>query len=159
MRRVYVGGTFDLLHPGHLRLLQRAAQMGDVWVSLNTDEFSASYKRKPVFSYTERWEMLKACKYVTEVVKNEGGADSKPAILKVRPRYLVHGDDWMGESYLNQLGIDRDFLHEHQIALVYLPYTKGISTSDILLRNETPVWSYGATGTTNTATGTITWAP
>ena len=131
MRRVYVGGTFDLLHPGHIRLLQRAAEIGDVWVSLNTDEFATRYKRKPIMSYEERKTMLMATKWVTHVIKNEGDEDSKPAILTVKPRFLIHGDDWTGTNYLDQLGVTQDWLNENRIGLVYLPYTKGISSSDI----------------------------
>jgi len=44
---VYTGGTFDLFHAGHSRFLARCAQLGDVVVSLNTDEFIEEYKGKP----------------------------------------------------------------------------------------------------------------
>ncbi len=160
MSKIYVGGTFDLFHPGHIRLLKRAAQIGQVWVSLNTDEFATEYKRKPVMSYAERAEILEACRYVTNVVENTGGADSRPAIEKVAPKYIVHGDDWMGDSYLAQLGVTREWLHELDIALVYFPYTDWISTSEIedRIRVRQP-WdrSFNYTLTPTTGTNRAAW--
>jgi glycerol-3-phosphate cytidylyltransferase len=135
MKRAYIGGTFDMLHPGHLALLRRAkAEFGEVWVALNTDEFTARYKRKPVMSYKEREEMLKECRLVDGVVKNIGGADSRPSILKVKPVAIIHGDDWVGDALMHQLGIDEFFLKEHGIRMVYYPYTGGVSTSEIIRR-------------------------
>lgn len=132
--RCYVGGTFDLFHPGHVELLKRCNRLGEVWVSLNTDEFAARYKRPTIMTLEERTVMLGACRYVTQVVVNEGDEDSKPAILGVRPRYIVHGTDWQGFDLMRQMGLTVDFLKEHGIGLVYQPYTEGISSSDIIKR-------------------------
>lgn len=131
---MYVGGTFDLLHPGHLNLLSGAARLGEVWVALNRDGFCKRYKREPVMNYAEREQMLRACRYVHEVVPNLGDEDSKPAILAVAPRYLVHGDDWRGEPYLRQLGLSTYWIVSHGIELVYLKYTNGVSTSEVIAR-------------------------
>ena len=132
--KVYVGGTFDLFHWGHVELLKKCEEIGEVWVALNTDKFCAEYKHKPVMTYEERKKVLESCIYVDGVVENTGGYDSKPSILKVMPDYIVHGDDWTGDAYLKQLGIDQAFLDEHKIKLVYVPYTKNISTSEIIKR-------------------------
>ena len=56
--RVYLGGTFDLFHPGHVRLLERASRLGEVWVALNTDEFASEYKRKPILTLDERLSLI-----------------------------------------------------------------------------------------------------
>ena len=83
---VYTGGTFDLLHAGHIAFLRRCAELGRVVVSLNTDEFISAYKgRPPVMSYSEREAVLLGCRYVDEVVPNRGGADSRIAIEDVEP--------------------------------------------------------------------------
>jgi glycerol-3-phosphate cytidylyltransferase len=132
--KVYVGGTFDLFHWGHIELLKKCAELGDVWVSLNTDEFASSYKRKPIMNYEERKRALESCKYVSGVVENTGGADSTIAIGEVLPDIIVHGDDWKGEAYLKQMNLTQDFLDAYGIKLIYLPYTKYISTSDIISR-------------------------
>ena len=73
---IYTGGTFDLLHKGHIRFLKScrklAGEDGRVVVSLNTDEFIEAYKGKPpVMTFDERQELLLATKYVDFVVTNE----------------------------------------------------------------------------------------
>lgn len=132
--KVYVGGTFDLFHWGHVEFLKKCSDMGNVIVSLNTDKFCEEYKHKPILTYNERKKVLLGCHYVYAVIENTGGYDSKPAIVSVKPDYIVHGDDWKGNAYLKQLGIDKEFLKQHRIKLKYVPYTKGISTTEIIKR-------------------------
>lgn len=135
--KVYVGGTFDLLHPGHIALLQKASAYGDVVVSLNTDEFAERYKRKPVMSLEERKQMVRSLRCVSDVVVNIGCEDSTVAIMEVKPRYIVHGNDWTGESLMKQMGLSREFLRENNIQMLYLPYTEGVSTTELLERVTT----------------------
>jgi len=135
--RVYTGGTFDLTHPGHFRLLERAARLGDVTVALNTSEFVERYKgRPPVMSYDERREVLLACRWVHDVVPNIGGEDSKSTIEAVCPDLIVVGSDWARRDYHAQMQFDQDWLDERGIGLVYLPYTRGISTTELRQRME-----------------------
>ena len=132
MAIVYTGGTFDLRHKGHYRLLKRAADIGIVVVALNTDEFIQSYKGKPpILSYEERKEALLACRWVDQVVPNVGGADSKIAIEMVHPDYIIIGSDWARKDYYLQMGFTQDWLDKRGIGLIYVPYTEGISTTDI----------------------------
>lgn len=129
---VYTGGTFDLPHPGHYRLLKKASDFGSVVVSLNTDEFITSYKGKPpVLSYQEREEILLSCKWVDSVVPNIGGKDSTLTIELIKPNYIVIGSDWAKKDYYKQMGFTQDWLDERGIGLIYLPYTQGISSTDI----------------------------
>lgn len=133
--KIYTGGTFDLFHSGHANFLQRCWELGDVTVALNTDEFIAEYKGKPpVMSYKERERVLLSCKYVTAVIPNFGRADSKPSIELVEPDLIVIGSDWARRDYYTQMGFDQDWLDERQIGLAYIPYTKGISSTDIKTR-------------------------
>jgi cytidyltransferase-like protein len=136
--RVYVPGTFDCLHVGHLNLLDFAATLGEVWVGLNTDEFAAEYKRHPVYQLEDRIRILESLRQVDEVIVNTGGYDSKPAILEAAPRYIVHGDDWRGEAYRKQLGVTEEWLAQRGIEIVHPPYTRGISTSLIIHRLAPP---------------------
>ena len=76
--RIYVPGTFDILHWGHIELFKKAKEHGTVIVSLNNDAFVERFKRKPILNYREREEMLNACKYVDEVIRNSGDEDSNP---------------------------------------------------------------------------------
>lgn len=132
---VYTGGTFDLPHKGHVRFLQKCAQLGEVWVALNTDDFIKQYKgNKPVMSYEERKTVLEEYKSVAHVVPNEGGADSTLAINSVCPDIIAIGSDWARKDYYKQMGFDQDWLDERNISLMYIPYTEGISTTEIKRR-------------------------
>ena len=132
---VYTGGTFDLPHKGHYRLLKRAAEIGTVVVALNTDEFIEKYKGKPpILTYEERKEALLACRWVDEVVPNVGGTDSTISIEMVKPDYVLIGSDWARKDYYKQMGFSQDWLDERNIGLIYIPYTEGISTTEIKRR-------------------------
>ena len=132
---MYTGGTFDLFHSGHVAFLRKCALVGCVTVSLNTDEFIHSYKGKPpVMSYAEREAVLLACRYVDAVVPNVGGDDSTIAIEAVQPDIIIIGSDWARRDYYKQMGFDQDWLDERGIGLAYIPYTQGISTTDLKKR-------------------------
>lgn len=133
---VYTGGSFDLFHSGHVAFLKRCKQLagkgGKVVVCLNSDEFILAYKGKGlVMTYAERRAVLKACRYVDEVIENWGGADSTTAIDWVCPDLIVIGSDWARRDYYSQMGFTQDWLDERGIGLVYIPYTAGISSTDI----------------------------
>lgn len=136
---VYTGGTFDLVHSAHVRFLGHCRKIagieGKVVVSLNTDEFIKAYKGKPpVMSFDERKEILLGLSSVDEVIPNTGGADSKPAILRVLPDFIVIGSDWAKKDYYAQMQFSQDWLDSRQITLLYVPYTEGISTTDLKRR-------------------------
>jgi glycerol-3-phosphate cytidylyltransferase len=136
---VYTGGTFDLFHAGHVNFLKRckeiAGELGSVVVSLNTDEFIKEYKGKsPIVSFSDRMAVLKACKYVDQVIANSGGADSKPTILQVSPNIIAIGTDWARRDYYKQMQFTQDWLDEKDMSLIYIPYTKGISSTEIKTR-------------------------
>jgi cytidyltransferase-like protein len=139
MNIVYTGGTFDLFHSGHVNLLKRCKEIagldGMVVASLNTDDFIWQFKnKKPICSEDERAEVLLACRYVDRVVINVGGADSRISIDQVQPNYIVVGSDWAEKDYHSQMGFDQKWLDERGIGLVYVPYTKTISSSAIRSR-------------------------
>ena len=136
---VYTGATFDLIHNGHIRFLKACRRVagddGVVVVSLNTDAFIQAYKGKsPIMSFDERKEILLGCKYVDRVIANHGGADSKPAIESVMPDFIVIGDDWARRDYYAQMQFTQAWLDDLEIQLVYVPYTQGISTTDLKRR-------------------------
>jgi len=136
---VYTGGTFDLFHSGHVAFLKSckriAGKDGRVVVSLNTDEFIAAYKGKPpIMSFAERKAVLMGCRYVDSVVANVGNEDSKPAIENVIPDFVVIGDDWAKKDYYAQMQFTQAWLDEQQIQLIYVPYTAGVSSTDIKAR-------------------------
>ncbi len=135
--RIYTGGTFDLLHSGHVNFLNRCAELGEVVVALNSDEFIASYKGKPpVMTYAEREAVLLGLKSVMDVIQNRGGADSRISIEIEDPDIIAIGSDWARKDYYKQMMFDQDWLDERGIALMYIPYTKGISTTELKARTR-----------------------
>lgn len=133
--RIYTGGTFDLFHAGHVEFLKKCAQFGSVTVSLNMDEFIEEYKGKPpVMSYNERRTVLEACRYVDKVIANRGGANSKPAIMAVMPDMIIIGSDWAVRDYHKQMDFTQEWLDDRNIMLCYIPYTKGISSTEVKKR-------------------------
>ncbi len=126
---------FDLFHRGHAEFLKRCARFGEVVVSLNTDEFIQSYKGKPpIISYEDRKAVLEACVWVDAVIPNICGADSKPSILQVNPDIIAIGSDWAKKDYYKQMQFTQDWLDENDIMLLYIPYTEGISSTEIKRR-------------------------
>jgi len=132
---LYTGGTFDLFHFGHVNFLKNCSKISsEVVVSLNTDEFVSGFKRTPILSYKEREISLLSSQYVDRVIPNVGGSDSKPAILSVEPDIIAIGEDWAKKDYMKQMNFTQEWLEENEILLVYLQYTKDISTTEILKR-------------------------
>lgn len=132
---VYTGGTFDLFHAGHANFLRQCAKIGKVTVALNTDNFIEQFKGKsPVMNYKERRAVLLSCRYVEEVIENIGGQDSKLSIKYTMPDFIVVGSDWATKDYYAQMQFTQEWLDKLDITLVYIPYTQGISTTDVKRR-------------------------
>ncbi len=132
---VYTGGSFDLFHAGHVNFLRQCALLGKVVVALNTDEFIKEYKgRYPTMSYDERESVLRACKYVSDVVPNVGGADSKITIQLVNPDIIAIDTGWAVLDYYKQMDFTQEWIDKNGMVLVYLPRTQSISSTDIKRR-------------------------
>ena len=122
MRRIITYGTFDLLHYGHIRLLQRCKAQGDyLVVALSTDEFNAGKGKKSYFSYEDRKNMLEAIRYVDLVIPADTWEQKRTDVQKYHIDAFVMGDDWTGKF---------DFLSD-QCEVIYLPRTPEISTTQI----------------------------
>ncbi len=135
---VYTGGTFDIPHMGHVNFFRKIKEYFpgcELVVSLNTDEFVEEFKgKKPLFSYNERRKFIWFSGMVDRIITNTGGADSKPAILSKPPHVIAIGNDWLEKDYCKQMGFTPQWLRDYDIALIYIPYTEGISTTEIKKR-------------------------
>lgn len=122
MKRVITYGTFDLLHYGHINLLERAKKLGDyLIVGLSTNEFNEVKNKKCYFSYEERKRLLEAIRYVDLVIPEENWEQKVMDIQLYQADVLVMGDDWKGKF---------DDLKKH-CEVVYLSRTPEISTTKI----------------------------
>lgn len=120
MKTVLTYGTFDLLHVGHVRLLQRARELGDyLIVGLSTDEFNAVKHKSSFLPYEQRKEILEAIRYVDKVIPEDCWEQKVTDIKKYNVSLFTIGNDWKGEF---------DFLKDH-CEVVYLERTDDISTS------------------------------
>lgn len=122
MTNVITYGTFDLLHKGHIRLLKRAAELGDnLTVAISTDDFNAIKNKKAYTSFEDRKYILEAIKYVDRVIPEKSWEQKISDVQKYDIDVFVMGDDWKGKF---------DFLKDY-CKVVYLPRTEGISTTKI----------------------------
>lgn len=115
MRRVITYGTFDLLHYGHINLLQRAKSLGDyLIVALSTDSFNWNSKQKKCFfSYEKRKQLIEAVRYVDLVIPEESWEQKISDVKLYHVDTFVMGDDWEGKF---------DFLKDY-CEVVYLQRT------------------------------------
>jgi glycerol-3-phosphate cytidylyltransferase len=123
MTTVITFGTFDVLHVGHLRILQRSRELGDrLVVGVSSDALNVAKKgREPVFSQDERCELVANLKCVDEVFVEESLELKQEYVEKYAADVLVMGDDWAGKF---------DFLSGCRV--VYLPRTPSISTTGVI---------------------------
>jgi phosphoenolpyruvate phosphomutase / 2-hydroxyethylphosphonate cytidylyltransferase len=130
VKTVYVGMSADLVHPGHLNVIAEAARRGEVTIGLLTDAAIASYKRLPFLTYEQRSAVVTSIKGVARVVPQET-LDYVPNLRQYRPDYVVHGDDWRSgvQKPVRQRVIDT--LAEWGGELVEVPYTEGISSTQL----------------------------
>lgn len=122
MKKIITYGTFDLLHIGHINILKRAKALGDyLIVAVSTDEFNLGKDKVCTISYEDRAEILRAIRYVDEVIPEKEWSQKVSDIVDNNVDTFVMGDDWAGKF---------DELKEY-CDVVYLPRTEGVSTTFI----------------------------
>jgi phosphoenolpyruvate phosphomutase len=129
-KKVYVGMSADIIHPGHLNIINEAAKLGCVTVGVLTDAAIASYKRLPYLNYEQRALIVKSLKGVEEVIP-QTTLDYVPNLEKIKPDYVVHGDDWKEgvQKETRQRAID--VLAKWGGKVIDVPYTQGISSTQL----------------------------
>ena len=123
-RTVITFGTFDVLHVGHIRILKRAAGLGDrLVVGVSADELNQRKKgRAPVFSQDERVEIVSSLRFVDEVFIEESLELKRDYIVEHGADVLAMGDDWRGRF---------DFVSD-LCEVVYFPRTPSVSTTELI---------------------------
>ena len=115
-------GTFDMFHIGHLKLLQRLAELGDeLIVAVSSDEFNELKNKTVLIPYDQRAEIVANISCVDKVIPEENWEQKVDDIKKYNVDIFAIGDDWEGKF---------DFLQEH-CKVVYLERTKDISTTQL----------------------------
>ena len=124
MKRILTYGTFDLLHYGHIRLLQRAKALGDyLIVAVSTDEFNALKGKKSYHNYETRKKMLEAIRYVDLVIPEDNWEQKIDDVKTYHVDVVVMGSDWAGSDRF-------EYLNDY-CEVIYLDRTDGVSTTKI----------------------------
>ena len=131
MAKVYVGMCADLVHHGHVNIINEASKLGEVTVGLLTDEAIATYKRVPLLTYEHRKAIIEAMKGVSHVIPQDT-LDYVPNLMKVRPDYVVHGSDWRTGVQEHTRARVIDALKEWGGKLIEPEYTEGVSSTQLI---------------------------
>ncbi len=127
---VYCGLAADVLHEGHINILKKASKLGDLTVGLLTDNAIASYKNLPHLNYKQREIVLKNIKFVKNVIP-QNTLDYTKNLIKIKPNFVVHGDDWKKGIQKNVRKKVIEVLKKWSGKLVEPKYTKNISSTAI----------------------------
>lgn len=130
MKKVYVGMGTDLIHHGHINIIEKARELGEVTVGLLSDEAVTKYSRMPFLEYDERKRILENIKGVSQVILQEE-LDYEKNLRALKPDYVVHGTDWQvgPQKHIRDKVIR--MLSEWGGELIEPDYTEGISSSGL----------------------------
>lgn len=128
---VYVPMAVDILHPGHINIIKEAAKYVKVIVGLFSDEAIKSYKRVPYMNYEMRKIIIENVKGVDEVICQEI-KDYSPNLIKLKPKYMVHGTDWREGPLANVRQKAIDLMASWGGEVIEPEYTKGVSSSQLI---------------------------
>lgn len=128
--KVYLGMVADIMHPGLIRIINEGAKYGDVVIGLFTDRAVAERKRLPYLTYEQRKEVVENIKGVSEVVPQDEWSYI-PNLKRLRPDFIIHGDDWKTGSDTELREQVFRTMEEIGGKVVEVPYTKGINSSEL----------------------------
>lgn len=131
MKKVYIGMSADIIHHGHLNIINKGQKLGSVVVGLLTDKAIASYKRLPLIPFEQRKIIVEHIKGVDDVVPQET-LDYVPNLQKIKPDYVVHGDDWKTGVQKETRQRVIDILATWGGKLIEIEYTEGVSSSQLI---------------------------
>ena len=127
---IYAGLAADILHEGHINILNQASKIGNVVVGLLTDKAIASYKQLPFLNYKQRETVLKNIQYVDKVIP-QNTLDYRPNLIKLKPHFVIHGDDWKYGVQKKTRSQVIKTLKKWNGKLIEPKYTRDISSTEI----------------------------
>ena len=130
MKKVYIAMSTDIIHEGHINIINAGAKYGVVTIGLLSDNAISEYKRTPLLSFEERKIIFENVKNVSKVVKQDS-LDYTNILRKLKPDFVVHGDDWKEGVQQGTRAKVIETLKEWGGKLIEVPYTKGVSATDI----------------------------
>ena len=130
MKKVYVALIADVLHAGHIKVLKEASKYGKVVVGLLTDKACGELNDVPYLDYEKRKMVVENLAIVDEVIPQES-ASYKENLLKLKPDYVVHGDDWQYNYKRKYREEVIELLKKWNGKLIEIPYSKDIVEAKI----------------------------
>lgn len=129
-KTVYLGMVADMIHPGLINIINEGAKYGDVIIGLYTDKAVADHKRLPYLTYEQRKAIVENIRNVSRVVPQDEWSYVEN-LRKLRPDYIIHGDDWK-EGADSEIR-DAVFAVMDEIGgeVIEIPYTKGINSTSL----------------------------
>ena len=131
-RLVYLGISADILHHGHINIINKAKEMGDLVIGLLTDKAISEKKRVPMLNWSQRHQIISSISGVSKVIKQDQW-DYTSNLIKLKPDFFVHGDDWKHKDsydYLSRKKVIK-ILRKINCKLIEIPHTKNVSSSII----------------------------
>ena len=132
---VFVSMSADVIHHGHVNIINEAKKFGKVIIGLISDEVISKHKRLPYLNWGQRKKILENIKGVTKVIKQKEW-DYVPSILSLKPDYLAHGTDWQKGNLKNLRYLAIKALKSYGGKLIEIEYTKGISAMNYSLNQK-----------------------
>ncbi|MFW6389584.1 MAG: phosphoenolpyruvate mutase [Halanaerobiales bacterium] len=126
MKKVYLAMAADIIHHGHINVIKKARELGEVTVGVLADEAVADYERFPLLNFKERKTIIENIKGVKKVVKQEE-LDYVANLRKIKPDYVVHGDDWKEGIQKSIRKRVIETLKEWDGELIEIEYTEGVA--------------------------------
>lgn len=130
MKNAYIGMTIDILHHGHINIINEARKYGDVIIGLLTDAAVSDHKRLPYLSWEQRKRIVENIAGVVRVVPQEEW-DYGPNLRRYKPDFMVHGTDWLDGPMAPYRDLALAALAEYGGKVVEVPYTQGVSSSSM----------------------------
>jgi phosphoenolpyruvate phosphomutase len=130
MKKVYIAMVADIIHHGHINVINEGSKLGEVIIGLLTDKATASYKRMPLLRYEERKKIIENIQGVSMVIP-QNTLDYVKNLRELKPDYVVHGDDWKEGVQRHTRDKVVEVLNEWGGKLVEIEYTKGVSIRDL----------------------------
>lgn len=129
-KSVFLSMNSDIMHNGHIKIIARAAELGDVTVGILSDTAENEYRNYPVVPYEERSALVSSLKGVVRVVPVEE-LDCRETLLEIKPDIVVHGDDWRTGLLAPVRKRVLEALESYGGKLVEFPYTHNVYISEI----------------------------
>lgn len=130
-KKVYLGMVADILHPGLINIINEGAKYGDVIIGLYTDKAVAERKRLPFLTYEQRKQVVENIRGVTEVIPQDEWSYI-PNLRKLKPDYIIHGDDWKAGMDMELRDEVFKVMEELGGQVIEIPYTKGINSTGLV---------------------------